>query len=170
MTPIHTTLSAELTRFREHRHRLVEAVDTADDTLLMNALGVVIGLRDAIIGAVRSALEDECAASRLRGRLDEMEAQLRTIERSAEGKRDRALQAMQEAGLDHLDAPGLRIDVRMASPTLLINDEDLIPDAFKLERPSWLDYQAIRDALKAGAQVPGAALSPPEPYLSVRTT
>lgn len=163
-------LSAELTRFRQFRHRLVEAGDAADDNLLINALEGVIALRDAIATAARSALEDECAASRLRGRLDEMEAQLRVIERRAEGQRERALQAMQEAGLDHLDAPGLRIDVRLAPPTLLVSDEGLIPDAFKRERPSWLDYQAIRDALKAGEQVPGAALSAPEPYLSVRTT
>lgn len=148
--------------------RLIEAGDAADDNLLMNALDGVIALRDAIATAARSVLEDECAASRLRGRLDEMEAQLRTIERRAEGQRKRALQAMTEAGLDYLEAPGLRIDVRMAPPTLLVSDEGLIPDAFKVERPSWLDYQA--NALKAGEQVPGAALSPPEPYLSVRTT
>ena len=163
-------LSAELTRFHDLRHRLVEAGDAADEALLLEALGGVFGLRDAIVFAVRSALQDEGRASRLRGRLDEMEVLLRRIERRAEGAREVALRAMAEAGLDHLDAPGLRIDVRHQPPALLVSDESLIPDAYRVARPAWLDYQAIRDALKAGTQVPGAALADAAPYLSVRTT
>jgi hypothetical protein len=163
-------LSAELTRFRELRHRLMEAGDTLDDAIVLDVLAGVGDLHDAILTEVRSALEDEDAASRLRGRMDEMEARLRRIERRAEGKRDVALNAMAEAGLDHLEAPGLRIEVRRAPGLLVVSDESLIPAAFKVQRPAWLDYQAIRDAIKGGAEVPGASLQDTEPYLSVRTS
>ena len=127
-------------------------------------------LHAAILNEVRSALEDEDVASRLRGWMDEMEARLRRIERRAEGRRELALNAMAEAGLERLEAPGLRIEVRRAPPLLVVSDESLIPGAFKVQRPAWLDYQSIRDALKAGVEVPGASLQDTEPYLSVRTT
>ena len=126
-------------------------------------------LHDAILNEVRSALEDEDAASRLRGRMDEMEARLRRTERRAEGRRELALNAMAEAGLERLEAPGLRIEVRRAPPLLVVSDESLIPDAYRVEQRAQLDYHAIRDALKAGAEVLGAVLEDAEPYLSVRT-
>lgn len=163
-------LSAELTRFRELRHRLIEAGDTIDDAIVLDVLAGVSDLHDAILNEVRNALEDEDTASRLRGRMDEMEARLRRIERSAEGKREAALKAMNEAGLKSLSAPDLRIAVRQAPPILVVSDDSLIPDAYRVERPAWIDYQAIRDALRAGAEVPGVALAEPEPYLSVRTS
>ena len=157
------------TRFREFRRRLLVVEDIIDDSTAREALEVVSHLHAAILHEVRSALDDQDAASRLRGRLDEMEARLRRIERQAEGRRELALKAMAEAGLERLEAPGLRIEVRRVPPLLVVIDESLIPDAFKVERPTWLDYQAIRDALRAGAEVPGAVLAAPEPYLSVRT-
>ena len=163
-------LSAELTRFRGLRQRFVAAGGAVDDAAAVEAIEGVISLRGAIVDAVRSALEDERVACRYRGRIDEMEARLRRIERRAEGRREEALQAMAEAGLACLEAPGLRIDVRRAPEVVIVSDESLIPDAYRVERPALLDYQAIRDTLKEGAEVPGAALAEPEPYLSVRTS
>lgn len=169
MTPNPDILSAELTRFRLIRHRLMEEGEVIDDATAVEALRGAIDLRTAIAEAVRSALADEAAASRLRGRMDEMEARLRRLERRAGEKRDAALAAMAEAGLERLEAPGLRIDVRHAPPELLIDDESLVPDTFRVARPAWLDYQAIRLALTSGAEVPGASLAEAAPYLSVRT-
>ena len=162
-------LSGELTRFRELRHRLMEEGDAIGDAVLLEILAGVFDLHDAILNEVRAALEDEDAASRLRGRMDEMEARLRRIERQAEGRRELALKALSEAGLEHLEAPGLRIEVRRAPPLLVVSDESIIPDTYKVAQRARLDYHAIRDALKAGAEVPGAALEDTEPYLSVRT-
>jgi hypothetical protein len=163
-------LSEELTLIRELRQRYLADEEVVDDDLFLATLDRVERLRQAILGVVRAALGDEDTASRLRGRMDEMEARLRRIEHQAEGRRGMALKAMAEAGLEHLEAPGLRIEVRRAPPLLVVSDESLIPEAFKVQRPAWLDYHAIRDALKGGAEVPGASLQDTEPYLSVRTS
>jgi len=148
----------------------MEAGDTIDDDVVLDVLAGVSDLHDAILNEVRSALEDEDVASRLRGSMDEMETRLRQIERRAEGRRESALNAMAEAGLQRLEAPGLRIEVRRAPPLLVVSDERLVPEAFKVQRPAWLDYRAIHDALKGGAEVPGASLTDTQPYLSVRTS
>ena len=162
-------LSAELTRFRELRQRLAEAADDASETILMETLESVTALHDAIVGVVRSALEDEKAASHQRGRLDVLEIRLRHLELRAMGKREDALRGMAEAGLERLEAAGLRISVRQAPAVLVVEDESLVPDAFRVPKPARLDYQMIRDALARGYEVPGVKLSAPEPYLSVRT-
>lgn len=154
----------EHSRYNELRRRLIEADPEIDETSLLN----LDNLHDAILATVRSALHDEDAASRLRGKMDAMEAELRRIERRAQGKRDMALAAMAEAGLEHLEAAGVRISVRRAPPLLVVNDEDLVPEAFRIERRALLDYQRIREALETGVDVPGAQLAAPEPYLSVR--
>lgn len=156
--------------FRDCRRRLNECLGEPADAILLDALRGAINLRDAIVGAVRSALEDESAASRLRGRLDAMEARLRGIERRAEGKREMALRAMEEADLELLETADLRITVRHAPPLLLIDDESCVLDAYRVVVAPRIDYSAIRDALRSGGLVPGAALAEAETYLSVHTS
>lgn len=163
-------LSAALTRFRESRHRLLGTSAEMDEASIHEALDRVGCLHDAIVAMARSALEDDNAASRLRGKLDMMEAALRRIERRGQGKRDLVLSAMTEAGLERLDATGVSIAVRHAPPLLVVTDEDLVPEVFRVARPALLDYQRIREALERGTGVLGARLADPEPYLSVRTS
>lgn len=81
---------------------------------------------------------------------------LQRIECDAEGRRELTLGAMREVGLELLEAPDLGIARRYTPPPLAIDDESLVPDNFWVARPAWLDYQAIRNALKVGAQVTGA--------------
>lgn len=170
MVSEHEDLSEELTRFGKLRQRYSGREGAMDDAAIAEALEGVIDLHAAIAAAARAALEDEAAASRLRGRLDEMEARLRCVERRAEGAREVALRAMIEAGLTTLEAPGLQIAVRHAPPLLDVTDESLVPAAFRVEQPARLDYQSIRDALRAGGDIPGATLAAPDPYLSLRTS
>jgi hypothetical protein len=167
-------LSAELIRFRDLRRRILEYDGELDNATLRKAVEEVCDLHDAIRTAVLSVLEDEEAASRLRGRLDEMETRLRRVEKRAAEKRaaekrECALLAMIEAGLKGVEAPGLRVAVRRTPPILTVSDENLIPETYRVSQPTCINYQAIREALEGGTDVPGAALSDAKPYLSVRT-
>ena len=128
------------------------AGDTIEDAVVLDVPTAAGDLHAAILHEVRSALDDEDAASRLRGRMDEMETRLRRIERQAEGRRELALKAMAEAGLERLEAPGLRIEVRRVPPPLVVIDESL-----------------ILDALKNGTAVPGATFTNSKVSLAVRT-
>lgn len=163
------SLSVRLSRFRDLRRRLIEGEGEHEDAILREAVEGVCDLHDAIRAAVLSALEDEDTASRLRGRLDELEARLRRVEKRAAEKRETSLHAMIEAGLEVLEVPGLRVAVRRAPPFIVLADESLIPEAYRVPQPAWINYRAIREALEGGGDVPGAAFSEDEPYLSVRT-
>jgi hypothetical protein len=170
LTIKHQDVSAELNRFAEIRQHLSGKLGEVDEATLQEALIEIAELHDAIAETVRSALEDEAAASRLQEEMKEKEVLLRSLEQGAESKRDTALRAMMEMGLESLDARGIKIDIQHSATTLIIGDEGLIPDTFKHPRPPLVDYQAIRDALNDGASVPGATLASAEPCLVVRAS
>jgi hypothetical protein len=75
---------------------------------------------------------------------------------------------MDIAGLEKLVLPEATISVNKARASVEITDESELPQGFvKLIRQP--DKTAIGDALKAGAEVPGASLAYGEPSLTVRT-
>lgn len=75
---------------------------------------------------------------------------------------------MDVAGLEKLTLPEATISINKARASVEITDESELPQGFvKLIRQP--DKTAIGDALKAGADVPGASLTYGEPSLTVRT-
>lgn len=162
-------LSVELTRFQELRRRFLEQDPQIDEVTLDDTLEGATNLHEAVTEVVRSALDDEAIASAIRGRLDEMEGRLRRIENRVARKRELALTAMSEAGIDKILAPDVTIALRPTPPAVLIDDEALIPDQFKVPQPAKLDRRKVLDALKSGADVPGAELANARLCLSVRT-
>lgn len=72
------------------------------------------------------------------------------------------------AGLEKLTLPEATISVNKARASVEITNEAELPQGYvKLIRQP--DKTAIGDALKAGAEVPGASLAYGEPSLTVRT-
>lgn len=75
---------------------------------------------------------------------------------------------MEVAGLEKLMLPEATISIRPPSASVDITDPAALPQGyFALERKA--DKTAIGNDLKAGREVPGAALSYGEPSLTVRT-
>ena len=162
-------LSAELSRFQELRRRFLAQDPEIDEVTLADTLEGATSLHEAVTEVVRSAIDDEDIASALRGRLDAMEGRLRRIEARVAAKRELALTAMSEAGIDKIHAPDVTIALRPVPPSAVIADESLIPDHFKVPRPAKLDRRKVLDTLKAGIEVPGAELANSRLCLSVRT-
>ena len=75
---------------------------------------------------------------------------------------------MQESGLKKLELPEATISVRDGVPSVVITDETALPDSF-IRTKTEPDKAAIKDALKAGQDVPGATLSNAGPSVTVRT-
>ncbi len=75
---------------------------------------------------------------------------------------------MLEVDLKKVAAPDFTVSVRPGSPALVVVDEGAIPDAYWQPREPRLDRLGLLNDLKHGRPVAGAALSNPEPVLSVR--
>ena len=98
-----------------------------------------------------------------------MRERLSRLELRASKKRQLALEAMTEAGLNKLEQPDFTASARAGSPSLVVIAEDRIPETYWVPQPPKLDRQAILGGLKRGIEISGAEMSNPKPVLSVRT-
>jgi hypothetical protein len=162
-------LEGEVNRFTELRRRLVEADPDIDERTLFDTLNGETNLKEAIGWVVRSALDDESLATALKARLEQMRERLERIETTAEKKRQVALAAMEEAGIDKILEPDFTVSVRAAPAGLLITSEQDIPEWFWIPQAPKLDKRRLLDTLKAGTAVMGAELANPRIILAVRT-
>ena len=145
------------------------SIPTVDEDTLADTLEGITDLHEMIAAVIRSALVDEALHAGLRFRVDDMRERLSRLELRASKKRQLALEAMTEVGLNKLEQPDFTASARAGSPALVVIAEDRIPEAYWLPQPPKLDRQAILGELKRGIDIPGAQMSNPKPVLSVRT-
>src|SRR5947209_2769597 len=93
---------------------------------------------------------------------------LERLQERAVARRQVARDAMLEVDLKKVAAPDFTITMRAGSPSVVVADEQLIPQAYWEPRDPRLDRAHLLSDLKLGLSVPGAQLSNPEPVLSVR--
>ena len=165
----HLPLSAEVSKYRLLRERLLNGWPTIDEECLLDTLEGITDLHEMIAAVIRSALVDEALHSGLRFRVDNMRERLSRLELRASKKRQLALEAMSEAGLAKLEQPDFTASVRAGSPALVVVAEESIPAPYWLPQPPKLDRQSVLGELKRGIAIAGAEMSNPKLVLSVRT-
>ena len=162
-------VNLELAKHRLFRDRLLAEIPDLDSDTLADTLEGLTDLREMLAEVIRSALDDEALATGLSTRLADMKARLERFEVRAKRKRQLALQAMTEADIPKLAEADFTASVRQGAPTLDVTAEDKIPAAYWKPQPSKLDKQGLLAALKAGTEIEGVAIAPPQPQLSIRT-
>lgn len=161
-------LETECAGLPDLRRRL-QGITEGVEVDLSEILDQAHSLEEVAVSLVRSLLSDEEAASRLEERMAELEEEFNGYDEQAEAKRKLALIILADAGIEHLVASGLTINIHRSCGSVVIVDEDLVPESFKIPRPGWVDYQKVHAALRQGTLVPGARLADSEPCLVVRS-
>ena len=159
---------AERSRFTELRRRLIEADPEIDEPTLLDTLEGATNLHEAIGEVVRAALDEEALADGLKGRLETMRGRLERIETASAKKRQVALDAMEEAGIEKILEPDFTVSLRTAPPSVVVTDPELIPEFCWIPQPPKLDRKRVLEALKAGTAITGATLSNSRVCLAVR--
>jgi len=98
-----------------------------------------------------------------------MEARLGRLQDRAAKRRQIAKEVMTELDIKKLQAPDFTASIRSGLPSLTVINETEIPSIYWEPRDPKLDRVSLLADLKHGTEVQGAALSNPEPVLSVRT-
>ena len=140
-----------------------------DEQTLADTVEGLTDLHEILTAILRAALEDEALATGLKGRIAEMESRLERLKDRASKRRQIAKDVMVELDLKKLTAPDFTASIRAGTPSLMVIDEAAIPSIFWEPREPKLNRQNLAAELKQGGEVSGAALSNPEPVLSVRT-
>ncbi len=160
---------SEIQRYTRMREWLLEQFPEIDDQAIRDTLEGETDLHEMIAAVIRSALVDEALSTGLRGRLNDMKERLRRLEERGAKKRQLALEAMDEVGLNKLQQPDFTASTRPGSPSLVVTTEGAVPSPYWVPQPPKLDRQALLGALKRGTDIPGVQLNNPKPVLVVRT-
>jgi hypothetical protein len=116
---------------------------------------------------VRWIGEDTALCEGTSGYIKTLQERRTRIERRIDAFRSLAFSVMQAAELQKAELPEATLSVRNGSPKVVIIDEAELPDcAIEIKRIP--DKTKIKELLKAGETVIGAALSNAEPTLAVR--
>lgn len=162
-------LTAELLKHQRLQETLRSEFPEADDETLEDTLEGLTELTGMIAAVLRSHLQDLALIRGLKGRIAEMQARVDRFERRAEKKRQLAFSVMEQAEIRKISEPDFTASLRRGSPPLHIVDEARIPMGFWKPQPAKLDRQKLLAMLKAGQEVPGAALGAASCSLMVRT-
>ncbi len=165
MTPIEHSVAA----YRTIRERIVALADNdIDETTLADTIEGLSDFNEIAAEVVRSALLDEAMADGLSQYIDRLQGRLRGLTERARARRLIVRDAMAEISLHKVVAPDLTFFLRASAPSLVVTDEQAIPEPYWVQQKPKLDRIQLINDLKRDVLVPGATLSNPEPVLSVR--
>jgi hypothetical protein len=162
-------LVIETSKYQLLRQRLLDAHPEADEDTVRDTLEGITDLREMIATVIRSALVDEALQAGLRTRVEEMRQRLSRLAERGLRKRQLALEAMNEAGLNKLEQPDFTASARIGAPPLTVTSEQAIPEAYWVPQPPRLNRQTLTSDLRRGDEIPGACLGNAAPTLTVRT-
>ena len=162
-------ITASRIHYKAVRDRLRAEDPTLDEQTLADTVEGLTDLHEILQAVIRAALADEALASGLKGRIGEMEDRLGRLQDRASKRRQIAKEVMTELDIKKLQAPDFTASIRSGLPSLTVINETEIPSIYWEPRDPQLDRVSLLADLKQGTDVQGAALSNPEPILSVRT-
>lgn len=162
-------LSFATIRYVAIRDRIRAQDPQIDDQTLADTVEGLTDVHEIVQAVIRAAITDEALARGLKCRIADMQDRLARLQDRAAKRRQIARDVMVELDLKKLEAPDFIASIRDGIPSLVVLDEDAVPKTYWSPGEPRLKRQILANDLKQGAEVAGAALSNPEPVLSVRT-
>lgn len=130
--------------------------EVIDDTLE----GLVGSVEEKAKNVAAFARNLEATAAQIRDAEKQMAERRQFIERRAARMRDYLLTNMQKSGISKIESPWFAISIRNNPEAVTIDDEAALPAEFvRVKEVRSADRNAIKDALKAGQDVPGCRLT-----------
>jgi hypothetical protein len=162
-------LTFAATTYRAIRDRIRAQDPQIDEQTLADTVEGLTDVHEILAAIVRAALADEALVSGLKCRMSDMQGRLDRLQERAAKRRQIAKDAMIELDIKRIAAPDFTASVRPGMPALVVLNEDAVPKTYWEPGEPRLRRQVLAHDLKGGAEIAGAALSNPEPVLSVRT-
>jgi hypothetical protein len=163
------TLSFSAIYYKAVRERVRSEDPHIDEQCLADTLEGISDLPEILTAIVRAALTDEALANGLKGRISEMEDRLNRLRERAAKRRQIVKDTMVAVDLKKLEAPDFTVSVRPGIASLVILEPTEVPSLYWEPGEPRLNRKELLSDLKHGVEIAGAALSDPEPVLSVRT-
>jgi len=138
---------------------LLGADGEADPKLLLDTIEGETNLAEMCCLLLEETVDDEIMLTGIAAKIAELQARKSRIENSIETRRGVILMALDRAGIDTVKSPLGTMSVGTVKPKLQVDQESDIPARFWVPADPKLDRAAVKAALDAGEEVPGASLS-----------
>lgn len=166
-------LHAEAHRHSALRDELVRRFPEmeSDTQLLADSLEGFSSLIEEVAAVARSIDEDQILLTGIAERMGELRERFSRIELRVENKKAAILHAMTESGEKCFQLPTCTISTRNNPPSVVVTDESLVPDDYKIwpdPPPPKVDKKIVLQLLKDGKQIPGCAINNGSVSLSFR--
>lgn len=155
--------------YRAIRERIRSEDPDIDEQTLADTVEGLTDVHEILMAIIRFALADEALADGLKQRIAEMEERRDRLQTRADKRRRIAKEVMIDLDIKKLSAPDFTATIRAGTPNLAVLDENAVPSIYWVPQAPRLNRQGLLTDLKQGNTIAGAALSNPEPVLSVRT-
>lgn len=148
----------------------ITSVDAEDDILILDMVEGETGLFEAIDALLGRMSESRVMVAGLDTVIADLETRKRRFEERVKFDKTLIEQALMIAEINQkIERPMATLFLSNRAPKVEIATESEIPAEFWKVGDPTLDKKALGDALKAGRDVPGAALSNAAPSLTIRT-
>lgn len=156
-------VKAEINRLLTVHPDIAEDVELFADTLEGQT-----GLYEILEKALSARQEADMMVSAIKEREAALEARRKRYEEQSAAYKALMLSLMQYASQEKVTLVTATLSITKPRAKVIINDVDELPQGFfKTERVA--DKTAIKDAISAGVDVPGADIDLGEPSLTIRT-
>lgn len=155
----------ELVRYQHELEALADSGEVPAEQIADTLEALDGDIQDKAIQVAAFTRNLEASATAIRDAGKAMLARADRIEKRAESVRAYLLFQMQATGITKVECPWFTLAVRKNPPAVAIDDEAAIPPEFVVQPPPPAprpDRDAIKRALKAGADVPGCRLTQTE--------
>lgn len=149
---------------QDHRAMVSALMESTDDAVTiadtLEAESYPLELKTQNVAYAVKNLEATAVA--IKAAEQEMATRRKAIENRAQHLKDYALTCMQIAGVTKIECPHFAISVRNNPPSVDVFEPGLIPAEYMRQPetpPPVPDKTLIKDAIKAGKEVPGATLA-----------
>lgn len=134
-------------------------MDASDEAVLTTLECVQMDFNDKAVSIIKLSESLEADTSAIDSEIARLEARKKVILNRKKQLRDYLLHNMEATGISRIECPLFTATLRAGSESVEIIDESQIPDEFvKVEIVEKIDKNAIKDAIRSGKEVSGAAL------------
>lgn len=167
-----TAIQIDLIRQTEAARALIHACRDdldGDEQATADMVEGSTDLMEAIDGALSRMADIDALSEGLAEKMTEMSLRKHRLETQRDRIKSMIMSALKIINQRKLERPLATLSIRSTPPAVDITDENSIPDSFKVPQPPKISKTAIKEALQAGATVPGATLKPAGTTLAIST-